>query len=111
MQRGLPALPGGTFAVCHGQRAGIPRKPAPDGALLLAEELGVLPGDCLYIGDTDVDMETGRAAGMETVGVLWGSATARSWKRTAPRTSSRRRRSFCRSPSDDARKSLFPFPK
>lgn len=64
--------PEGTFAVCHGQRAGIPRKPAPDGALLLAEELGVLPGDCLYIGDTDVDMETGRAAGMETVGVLWG---------------------------------------
>ena len=39
---------------------------------MIAEELGVKPEECLYIGDTDVDMKTGRAAGMTTVGVLWG---------------------------------------
>ena len=55
-----------------GQREGFPRKPAPDGALLIAETLGVQPSECLYIGDTDVDMKTGSAAGMDTVGVLWG---------------------------------------
>ena len=51
---------------------GIPKKPAPDGALLIAEKLGVSTQECLYIGDTDTDMQTGRAAGMHTVGVLWG---------------------------------------
>ena len=28
--------------------------------------------DCMYIGDTNTDMQTGKAAGMYTVGVLWG---------------------------------------
>lgn len=39
---------------------------------LLAKDLGVKADECLYIGDTWVDMETGKNAGMETVGVLWG---------------------------------------
>ena len=60
------------FDVCYGQRAEVARKPAPDGALLIASELGVLPEECLYLGDTGVDMETGHAANMTTVGVLWG---------------------------------------
>lgn len=60
------------FGRCYGQRDGVARKPAPDGALLIAKELGVSPGDCVYVGDTDVDMKTGKAAGMYTVGVLWG---------------------------------------
>ena len=68
----LKRFPAGTFDAAHGQRAGVPRKPAPDGALLLAKELGVMPADCLYIGDTNTDMQTGAAAGMDTVGVLWG---------------------------------------
>lgn len=61
-----------TFDVCFGQRAEIPRKPAPDGALLIAETLGFSPNQCLYLGDTGVDMKTGHAASMTTVGVLWG---------------------------------------
>jgi phosphoglycolate phosphatase len=62
----------GTFEACYGQRTQVERKPSPEGALLIADELGVQPKDCLYIGDTDTDMKTGRAAGMDTVGVLWG---------------------------------------
>ena len=65
-------FPAGTFDRCYGQRDGVARKPSPEGALLIAEELGVKPEECLYIGDSDVDMKTGKAAGMETVGVLWG---------------------------------------
>ena len=68
--RGL--FPADLFNVYHGQREGIPRKPAPDGALLIAKKLGVAPSDCLYIGDSGVDMDTGRNAGMRTVGVAWG---------------------------------------
>lgn len=60
------------FARCYGQRDGVARKPSPEGALLIARELGVLPQDCVYVGDTDVDMKTGKAAGMYTAGVLWG---------------------------------------
>jgi len=61
-----------SFDVCYGQRLQVARKPSPEGALLIAKELDVEPKDCLYIGDTNTDMKTGAAAGMDTVGVLWG---------------------------------------
>ncbi len=64
--------PEGTFAEVLGQTDSYPRKPDPAGALRLAEKLHVLPEECLYIGDTNTDMLTGRNAGMHTVGVLWG---------------------------------------
>jgi len=47
-------------------------KPFPDPVLLAAMELGVAPGACLMIGDTTVDVRSGRAAGAQTVGVLCG---------------------------------------
>ena len=62
----------GYFDAVQGQVDGIPRKPAPDGALKLAEKFGVKPEECLYIGDTGTDMLTGTRAGMHTLGVLWG---------------------------------------
>ncbi len=65
-------FPEGLFDECFGQREGVPCKPAPDAPLQIAARLGVSPADCLYIGDSGVDMDTGRAAGMRTVGVLWG---------------------------------------
>lgn len=61
-----------TFDYVQGQMDGLPIKPAPDGALKIAEALRVRPEECLYIGDTGTDMKTGNAAGMHTVGVLWG---------------------------------------
>ena len=60
------------FDVVWGLRPGMKRKPAPDNAWKIAEELQVQPKDCMYIGDTNTDMQTGKAAGMYTVGVLWG---------------------------------------
>lgn len=62
----------GYFDAIIGERDGIPKKPDPAMALRAAEEFGVLPEECLYFGDTNTDMQTGKHAGMTTVGVLWG---------------------------------------
>lgn len=62
----------GVFDAVIGQQPGIERKPAPDTALLAARQMNVEPQDCLYIGDSGTDMKTGKAAGMYTLGVLWG---------------------------------------
>lgn len=63
------------FNFVLGQKDSIPKKPDPAGALMCAKALKVMPGECMYIGDTNVDMRTGNAAGMYTVGVLWGFRT------------------------------------
>ena len=60
------------FDLVIGQKEGIPTKPDPTGALLIARMLGAEPEECLYFGDTWTDRKTGKAAGMYTVGVLWG---------------------------------------
>ena len=60
------------FDWVQGQQDGIPKKPAPDGALRIAERFSVRPEECIYSGDTNTDMQTGNAAGMLTLGVLWG---------------------------------------
>ena len=62
----------GMFDFAVGEREGIRRKPAPDGPLMVAEKFGVKPEECMYVGDTSTDMQTGKAAGMFTVGALWG---------------------------------------
>jgi phosphoglycolate phosphatase len=69
VRRYLSAAP---FAVVLGQRDPLPRKPAPDGAQHIARQLGVAPGDVVYLGDSSVDMETARRAGMYPVGAGWG---------------------------------------
>jgi phosphoglycolate phosphatase len=50
----------------------FPRKPDPASALEIARQLGVPPAQCVYLGDSGVDMQTARAAGMFAVGALWG---------------------------------------
>ncbi|MBR4081486.1 MAG: HAD family hydrolase [Clostridia bacterium] len=60
------------FALVQGQIEGVPVKPDPAGALRCAALLGVAPEECLYLGDTDVDMLCARNAGMHPIGVKWG---------------------------------------
>ena len=60
------------FDCVRGQTAGIPVKPDPAGALRCAEELGVKPSECLYLGDTATDMRCAVNAGMHPIGVAWG---------------------------------------
>ena len=60
------------FSVIRGRVEGVPLKPDPAGALLIAAQVGVEPASCWYAGDTSTDMNCGNSAGMETIGVLWG---------------------------------------
>jgi phosphoglycolate phosphatase len=60
------------FDVILGERKGLPVKPNPAGALEIVKMLDVEASECLYLGDTAVDMKTAVAAGMYAVGVLWG---------------------------------------
>ena len=62
----------GLLSVVRGQVDGVANKPATDGVKIVADRLGVTADEVLYIGDTDVDMQTGKNFGAYTVGVLWG---------------------------------------
>ena len=61
-----------TFQWIQGQIDTVPRKPDPTAVLQIAEKLGATPEETLYIGDSEVDVATGKNAQMHTVGVTWG---------------------------------------
>jgi HAD superfamily hydrolase (TIGR01509 family) len=63
------------FKVVVGAQTTRRMKPHPEPLLYAAKEMGVAPGECLMIGDTTIDIRTGRAAGAQTVGVLCGFGT------------------------------------
>ncbi len=60
------------FKVVLGQLPDIPHKPDPAGALEIANLFGLLPGECTVIGDSTMDLETARNAGMAAIAVTWG---------------------------------------
>ena len=49
-----------------------PLKPAPDSLFEILAKANTMKSECIYIGDSTVDMQTGKNAGVFTVGVLWG---------------------------------------
>lgn len=51
---------------------GRPNKPAPDGVYYALSQMGVAKDEAVFIGDSDVDMQTAKNAGMDAIGVLWG---------------------------------------
>lgn len=61
-----------SFKIVLGQRENVPKKPHPQGALDILEQLEVSGEQCVYVGDTAVDMKTGNDAGLFTIGVTWG---------------------------------------
>jgi phosphoglycolate phosphatase len=60
------------FNKVFGNRDGVPTKPHPDAVLEILDIFNVDKKDCLYVGDTGVDMQTGKNAGLKTIGVTWG---------------------------------------
>jgi phosphoglycolate phosphatase len=48
------------------------KKPDPAGALSIVKELGSVPSEAAMVGDSDVDMQTARNAGMLAIGVKYG---------------------------------------
>lgn len=63
------------FDMITGRRIGIPVKPAPEPLLLICEQLNVLPSETLMVGDTELDIRCGKAAGTKTCGVTFGFRT------------------------------------
>ncbi len=64
----------GNYPFTHviGQQEGFPKKPDPAGIFSVLRDWDIAPSECVYLGDSDVDMQTGNNAGCLTVGVLWG---------------------------------------
>ena len=53
-----------------GERSDCPRKPAPDMVYKAMADIGV--ETCIYVGDSEVDVETAKNAGVKCLSVLWG---------------------------------------
>jgi len=60
------------FVRCAGHREGGARKPEPAVALEMAREMRSVPPGMYFIGDSAIDVQTGRNAGMRTIAVTWG---------------------------------------
>ena len=58
-----------------GESAQTAPKPAPDTVFKAMEELHVSPGQCVYVGDSDVDIVTAQNAGIPCISVSWGFRT------------------------------------
>jgi len=65
-------LPEDYFSIIAGLTDEALKKPNPQKALQMSKEMGIDPEEMIYVGDTDVDMQTATNAGMYAVGVLWG---------------------------------------
>jgi phosphoglycolate phosphatase len=61
-----------SFAIIVGQKPGIPHKPDPTGALEIIRAFGQPAEICTLIGDSTIDLETARNAGLQSIAVTWG---------------------------------------
>lgn len=62
----------GLFDIVRGAIDGVPLKPDPTAVIEIMKELDVTPEEAIFVGDTKVDIATGKNAGLYSVGVLWG---------------------------------------
>ena len=60
------------FEVAVGEKTGIRRKPAPDSVFAAMETFGAKKGSTVYIGDSEVDVETAKNAEIDLIAVSWG---------------------------------------
>ena len=63
---------GDLVPVAIGEREDIRKKPAPDTVIEAMRQLGVTADGAVYIGDSDVDIDTAKNSGMPCISVLWG---------------------------------------
>ncbi len=74
-----------SYLNCVLGRTEVPQlKPSPDPLLKCMEILNVEPGETIYVGDSAVDIQAGKAAGVWTVGVLTGTSDLNRLKAEAP---------------------------
>ena len=62
----------GVFDFVQGQSEELPRKPDPAGVLYLLDKMGIKKEECVYVGDSEVDVATAKAAGVTGLAATWG---------------------------------------
>ena len=78
VMRVLSALyPRDCFGLVMGRMQKFAIKPAPDSLEFVLDFFGVKPEDAVYVGDSDVDVEFARNAGLRCISVSWGFRTRR----------------------------------
>ncbi len=60
------------LAVGENEEGGIRKKPAPDSLLAVMKELGASAETTVYVGDSEVDIQTAKNAGVPCISVTWG---------------------------------------
>jgi len=65
-------FPQGSFSNVRGEIAGKPRKPDPACVWEMVIEMDATPADIIFVGDSEIDMETAIASGCLPLGVSWG---------------------------------------
>lgn len=63
---------GDRVEVAIGESQGVARKPAPDTVFRTLAELGSQAEGAVYIGDSDVDIQTAQNSGLPCISVSWG---------------------------------------
>lgn len=62
----------GLIIVAIGESPNVRKKPAPDSVLKAMKILGAKPENTIYVGDSDVDIQTAKNSNLKSVGVTWG---------------------------------------
>ena len=55
-----------------GEQPGIRRKPAPDMVQKVLSDLAVAPEQAVYVGDSEIDIQTAKNSGLDCISVTWG---------------------------------------
>lgn len=61
-----------SVAIGENEAAGIRKKPAPDTVFAALQQLGMGKENAVYVGDSDVDIQTAANSGLPCISVLWG---------------------------------------
>jgi phosphoglycolate phosphatase len=74
------------FEVIAGAVPSIPKKPDPAMAQQICEKMSLLPSQCVFLGDSEIDIKTAHRAGMFSVGATWGFRSAQELISSGART-------------------------
>ncbi len=62
----------GFFQIVKGTTQAVPVKPEPTAALQILEKLDIRPQEAIFVGDSNIDIQTAKAANIKAIGVSWG---------------------------------------
>lgn len=65
-------FPKQTFSLILGQREHIPKKPDPCAVFEILNTHDIQKDECVYIGDSEIDIQTAKNAGVTSIAATWG---------------------------------------